>query len=159
VFDPILRRAQDTDLWMRIAADHKIHHIDEALIYRRKRKNSLGANTAKKAKYLLYVADKIADQYPQVSHLRGKRKAIIQSGVARFLAVSEKRLKAIYTAFSAITHAPHLFEAYATLLFVLLPVTDSKLQQLLKLLRNLKRNSVRAHLLELLGDVRTRFIG
>jgi Glycosyltransferases involved in cell wall biogenesis len=42
-FDPNLRRGQDTDLWLRIASEHPVHHVGKPLALKRQRSDSLGA--------------------------------------------------------------------------------------------------------------------
>ena len=129
-FDPSLLRAQDTDMWLRIAGEYPIHHVNEPLVLKRQRGNSLGADVEEKARYLLQVTDKIVDLYPELQPLREKRNAKIYGGVARHLVVSGERVRAIKATLRAICHDPAALKQYATLAFALLPVSTSQLRWL-----------------------------
>lgn len=139
LFDPDLHLGQDTDLWLRIAGEYPIHHVGEPLVLKRQHTDSLGTDIEVKARYLLQVADKIADLYPEIEDLREKRKAKIYSGVARNFSVSGERGKAVKAVLSALRFDPYVFKHHATLVFVLLPVTSSQLQWVRRRVQGLKR--------------------
>jgi glycosyltransferase involved in cell wall biosynthesis len=129
-FDPALRNAQDTDMWLRIVGEYPIHHVNEPLVLKRQRGDSLGADVEEKARYLLRVINKTADLYPELQPLKHKRKAKIYGGVGRHLAVSGERIRALKATLRAICHDPSSIKQYATLAFALLPVSASQLQRL-----------------------------
>jgi glycosyltransferase involved in cell wall biosynthesis len=129
-FDPALLRGQDTDMWLRIAGEYPIHHVNEPLVLKRQRGDSLGADVEEKARYLLQVTDKIVDLYPELEPLQQKRNAKIYGGVARHLAVSGERTRAVKATLRAIRNDPAALKQYATLAFALLPVSTSQLRQL-----------------------------
>lgn len=129
-FDTALLRGQDTDMWLRIAGEYPIHHVSQALVLKRQRADSLGADVEEKAKYLLQVHKKIADLYPELAPLRKKRDAKKYGDIARHLAVSGERVRGLKAAFRAIRHDPSAVKQYATLIFALLPATASQLLQL-----------------------------
>ena len=129
-FDPTLLRGQDTDMWLRIAGEYPIHHVNEPLVLKRQRDDSLGADVEEKARYLLQVTDKIVDLYPELEPLQQKRNAKIYGGVARHLAVSGERTRAVKATLRAIRNDPAALKQYATLAFALLPVSTSQLRQL-----------------------------
>ncbi|MCS4177385.1 glycosyltransferase involved in cell wall biosynthesis [Salinibacter ruber] len=129
-FDPVLLRGQDTDMWLRIAAEYPIHHVDEPLVLKRQRGDSLGADVEEKARYLLRVTDKIVDLYPELEPLQRKRCSKIYGGIARHLVVSGKRTRAVNATLRAIRYDPSALKQYATLMFALLPVSASHLRRL-----------------------------
>jgi glycosyltransferase involved in cell wall biosynthesis len=129
-FDPALLRGQDTDMWLRIAGEYPIHHVNEPLVLKRQRGDSLGADVEEKARYLLQITDKIVDLYPELKPLQQKRNAKIYGGVARHFVISGKRTRAVKATLRAIHHDPTALKQYATLAFALLPVSTSQLRQL-----------------------------
>lgn len=138
LFDPSLPQAEDPDLWLRIAGNHSIHHINEPLVLKRQRNDSLTANFEKNAQYLLRVTDKIADLYPKLRPFRGKRKARVYSGLARNRAVSGERKGAMQAAIRAISHDFYTLSHYLTLVFAVLPVSTSQLQWLREHIQEIK---------------------
>lgn len=130
LFDRSLPQAEDPDLWLRIAGEHSIHHINEPLVLKRQRNDSLTADFEKNARYLIRVTDKIADLYPKLRPFRGKRKARVYSGLARNRAVSGERKGAVQAAIRAISHDFYSLSHYLTLVFAVLPVSSSQLQWL-----------------------------
>jgi len=137
-FDPALLRGQDTDMWLRTAGEYPIHYIDEPLILKRQRVDSLGADVGEKARYLLQVTDKIVDLYPELEPLQGKRRAKIFGGAARHFATSGRRMRALKVALQAICHDPSDPKQYATLAFALLPISASQLGRLRKQIQEAK---------------------
>lgn len=150
LFDPDLRRGQDTDLWLRIASKYPVHHVGKPLALKRQRSDSLGADIEVKAKYLLQVADKVADSHSEVEDLRDRRKARTYSGLARNLSVFGERREAVKAAFRAICFDPYVVKHYATLALSLLPVGPSQLRWVRKRSQGLKR---------LIGRIRERTAG
>lgn len=146
-FDPALLRGQDTDMWLRIAGEYPIHHVDEPLVLKRQRGDSLGADVEEKARYLLRVTDKIVDLYPELEPLQRKRNSKIYGGVARHLVVSGERTRALKATLRAIRHDPSALKQYATLIFALLPVSPSQLRQLRAHIQDAK-SSVQSYLHE-----------
>lgn len=138
IFDPVLRRAQDTDMWLRIAHRFPIHYIDEPLILRREREGSLGGDAEKKTKYLMYVTDKITDSFPELRPYEQRRKSMIRCGMARKLLKQGKRKEAVRMAARAVTSSVRSIEGWATFLFVLVPLPTAQLQKVLDLVRRTK---------------------
>lgn len=138
-FDPVLRRGQDTDMWLRIASAYPIQHIPQPLVLKRHHQESLGADLEKKAQSLLFVTDKIADLYPNLGPLRRRRKAKIHSGLSRNRLVSGNRTGAIKSSLAAISHDPLTLKHHATLGFALLPLRAHQLQWLRKRIQGAKR--------------------
>jgi glycosyltransferase involved in cell wall biosynthesis len=140
-FDTDLLRAQDTDLWLRIAEKYPIHHIREPLIFRREREGSLGSNLDSKLEYLFRVTEKIASRIPTLKPLVGRRKAMILSGIARQYLEQGKREAAIRASLRALTFRPFKLDALATLLFSLFPLPDRFLKQVLRYARTRLRDN------------------
>ena len=143
LFDPALRRGQDTDMWLRVASAYPIQHIPQPLVLKRQHKESLGADIEEKAQSLLSVTDKIADRYPELEPLRRRRKAKIQSGLSRNRLVSGNRTGAIKSALAAISNDPLTLKHHATLGFALLPFGPQKLQWLRERIQETKRKVYR----------------
>lgn len=139
LFDPSLRRGQDTDMWLRIASEYPIQHISHPLVLKRQRGDSLGGDIGEKARSLLYVTDKIADLYPELDSLRRIRKAKVYSGYSRNRLVSGDRMGAIKSALAAITLDPLTLKHHATLGFALLPLGTQQLQWLRERIQGAKR--------------------
>jgi len=138
IFDPVLRRAQDTDMWLRIARQLPIHHIEEPLILRREHNESLGSDPEKKAEYLIYVTDKIASRFPELRPYKKRRKSMIRCGMARKLLKQGKRREAVRMAAWALTDGVYSVEGWATFLFTLTPISTTQLSRLLGLFRRAK---------------------
>jgi len=139
LFDPELRRAQDTELWLRIAHDWPVHHIGEPLIRKRNHGNSLGADAEKKSAYLLQITEKIAQRYPGLRPHRRKRVAMIYARLARRMALKGKRKKAARAALRAIRRDISSLEGYLGVMLAVLPLRQSHLQEIVSLLQGIKR--------------------
>jgi glycosyltransferase involved in cell wall biosynthesis len=139
LFDPRLRRGQDTDMWLRIASAYPIQHIPRPLVLKRQHEESLGADIEKKAHSLLSVTDKIADRYPELDPLRRRRKAKIRSGLSRNRLVSGNRAGAVKSALNAIALDPLTMKHHATLGFALLPFSSRQLRWIRGRIQGAKR--------------------
>jgi glycosyltransferase involved in cell wall biosynthesis len=137
-FDPELRRAQDTDMWLRIVRAYPIQHIREPLAKRRIREGSLGANHEKKSKFLWQVIEKAVERDPELRRLRHKRDAKIRTGRARSCLRGGRRGKAIRAAFQAFLCHPTAQEVYVTLVLVFLPLQNERRQILLEMLQDVR---------------------
>lgn len=143
LFDPALRRGQDTDMWLRIASAYPIQHIPRPLVLKRQHEESLGTDIEEKARSLLSVTDKIADLYPTLDPLRRHRKAKIHSGLSRNRLVSGNRTGAIKSALAALSYDPLTLKHHATLGLALLPFDAQQLQWLRKRIQWAKRKVYR----------------
>lgn len=139
LFDPSLPQGEDLDLWLRIASEYPIQHINEPLVLKRQRDDSLVADFERNARCLLRVTDKIVDIYPRLGPLHTKRKAKVHGGLARNRAVSGERKRALKSAFRAINYDPYTLKHYATLVFALLPFSAQQLQRVRKWIQGAKR--------------------
>lgn len=139
VFDRSLRLAQDTDMWLRIAAEYPIHHVGEPVALVRQGNESLSTDIGGKAKHQFRVSNKIADLYPRLASLRDIRKARIHSGLSRNRAVSGNRVGAVKSALSAISKDPLTLKHHATLGFSLLPFSSRQLHWIREQIQETKR--------------------
>jgi len=138
-FDCSLWQGEDTDMWLRVAAEYPVHHVGEPVALVRQENESLSLGIDEKAKYMLRGADKIADLYPELDPLRKGRKAKIHSGLSRNRLVAGDRLGAVKSALRAISLDPRTPKHHATLGFALLPFGVRQLQWLRKRIQGAKR--------------------
>lgn len=142
-FDRSLRQDQDTDMWLRVAAEYPIHHVGKPVAMVREGNESLTTNIDEKAQHQLRVSDKIADLYPRLARLREARKAKIHSGLSRNRLVSGNRAGAIKSALRAISYDPLTPKHHATLGFALLPLSSRRFRCLRGQIQAAKRNVYR----------------
>jgi len=139
LFDRSLWQAEDSDMWLRIAAEYPIHHVGAPMALMRQGNESLTTDIDEKAEYMLRGTDKIADLYPELHPLRKGRKAKIHSGLSRNRLVSGNRTGAIKSALRAILNDPLTLKHHATLGFALLPLSVRQLQWLREQIQRAKR--------------------
>ena len=139
LFDRSLQQAQDTDMWLRVAAEYPVHHVGEPVALVREGNEGLSTDIDGKAKCMLRDTDKIADLYPELDSLRKSRKAKIHSGLSRNRLVCGNRMGAIESALRAISFNPFTPKHYATLGFALLPLSVRQLQWLRQRSQGVKR--------------------
>lgn len=128
LFDRSLRQAQDTDMWLRVTAEHPIHHVGEPVALVRQGNESLSTDIDGKAQQQLRVSDKISDLYPALASLCEVRKARIHSGLSRNRLFSGNRAGAVKSALNAIALGPLTMKHHATLGFTLLPLSARQLR-------------------------------
>ncbi len=136
-FDPKLLRAQDTDLWLRIAEKYRFHHISDPLVMRRQRDDSLGKSHRKKAMYQMQVTDKAISRSPRLQPLAEKRKAMILASRGRQLLDESRRWEAVWILKKAFMYDPSSLEAQASLVFSLLPLPMWGVQKIIHIARKL----------------------
>jgi len=135
LFDPFLRRAEDTDMWLRILSKFDIFHIPEPLVCKRIRGDSLGANVVKKAEYLFYVTEKISRMFPELKKFKNRKLASIQGNLGFYQAFKENRVTGIKTLLGALKKYPFNKKNILKLLILLLPI---KMQTLDKIRKKIK---------------------
>jgi glycosyltransferase involved in cell wall biosynthesis len=138
-FDPAFLRGQDTDMWLRIAGEYPIHHVNEPLVLKRQRDDSLGANVEEKAHYVLKVHEKIVGLYPELAPLKKKRDAKKYGDVARHLVISGKRTRGLKAALQSVYYDPLAIKQYLTLLFAISPISSYYLKEILEYLKSIKK--------------------
>ena len=138
-FDRSLRQGEDTDMWLRIAAEYPIHHVGEPIAMVRQGNASLSTDIDKKADCMLRGTDKIADLYPEIDSLRKGRKAKIHSGLSRNRLVTGNRTGAVKSALKAISYDPLTLKHHVTLGFALLPLRTQQLRWLREQIQGVKR--------------------
>jgi glycosyltransferase involved in cell wall biosynthesis len=142
-FDPDLLRGQDTDLWLRIAEEYRLHHVDEPLVARRDRSDSLGKSHREKARYLLRVTDKIADRVPSLESFVNERKAMTLATRGRKLLEEGERREAVRMMKFALRYQPASIEVLLTFVFVLTPLPQTILVPILRVARR-ARGTIRS---------------
>jgi len=142
-FDPDLLRGQDTDLWLRIAEEYRLHHVDEPLVARRDRSDSLGKSHREKTQYLIRVTDKIADQIPRLGPFVNERKAMTLATRGRKLLEEGERWEAVRMLKSAVMYQPTSIEVLLTFVFVSIPLPQAILAPILRVARR-ARGTVRS---------------
>jgi len=138
-FDRSLRQGEDTDMWLRIAAEYPIHHVGEPIAMVRQGNASLSTDIDKKADCMLRGTDKIADLYQELDSLRRGRKAKIHSGLSRNRLVTGNRTGAIKSALKAISYDPLTLKHHVTLGFALLPLRTQQFRWLREQIQGVKR--------------------
>jgi len=121
-FDPALPKAQDTDLWLRIAAEYAIHHIPEPLVLKRERGGSVGANGEIKARYLHQITEEIIERYPRLKQLRRKRDALIENYLGTYHLRDGSRQEAIGSFARALRANKFNVKSYVLLLIACAPI-------------------------------------
>lgn len=139
MFDTKLLRAQDTDMWLRIAAKYRLHYVDEPLVARREHADSLGSDHLEKARYLMQVIDKTVSAKPRLRPFANERKAMVMATRGRKLLEERERWTAVRVLIKAVKLSPLSIEIQASLFFVLLPLPVRVLQPVLKVARKLKK--------------------
>jgi glycosyltransferase involved in cell wall biosynthesis len=138
VFDQTLLRAQDTDMWLRIAKQYRIHHVNEPLVARRERADSLGKDHHEKMEYLMRVIDKTASNIPRLQPFVDYRKSKVLITRGRKLLEEGERMEAIRFLIKALKIKFTSVEAQASLLFAILPLPHSALRKLLRIARRFR---------------------
>lgn len=142
-FDPDLLRGQDTDLWLRIAEKYRLHHVDEALVDRRDRSDSLGKSHREKTRYLMRVTDKIAARVPKLEPFVKERKAMTLATRSRKLLEEGERWEAVRMMKSALMYQPASIEVLMTFIFVSIPLPQVILVPILRVARR-ARGTIRS---------------
>lgn len=122
VFDAKLRKAQDTDMWLRIVSRFEIHHIPEPLVNRRFHSSSLSSDHDKKRVYMLMVTSKMVKLFPELKPLERKRIAMLDRQSAKHKLLKGQRRSAIRRYLSSFINDPFNVKAYFELLIYFLPV-------------------------------------
>ena len=130
-FDPALPKGQDSDLWLRTAAVHSVHHLREPLVLTRKRRESVASNAEDKAVYLRQITKKMIDAYPRLEKYRAEREAMIESYVGLYLLRKGERGRASRCFIKAISLYGRDVKSYILLIVSLIPVENQTMSALL----------------------------
>lgn len=120
-FDESLLIGQDTDMWLRIAAEYPIHRLGFPSILVRRRSDSVSFSKERKAAYLHRVTNKMAERYPRLGNLKKKRTAMIESRLGVYFLLKEKRKEALQASLRAIQNDLSSLRSYIVLVLSLLP--------------------------------------
>src|SRR5690606_14393462 len=85
MFDPHFRKAQDMELWLRVASKYSFHFVDHPLVDKMETFGSLGSNKLEKSKFMLQALDRIEELHPRLRKYRNKREAIIFYTIGLYL--------------------------------------------------------------------------
>ncbi|MFB6225634.1 MAG: glycosyltransferase family 2 protein, partial [Candidatus Paceibacteria bacterium] len=73
LFDVRLKKREEVDMWLRIFSTYRVQHIDDYLVYKRERKDSLGSNGPETVRYTKKVIEKSVNRFQQLEPLKHKR--------------------------------------------------------------------------------------
>jgi glycosyltransferase involved in cell wall biosynthesis len=138
-FNPDLRVGQDTDLWLRVAAEHPVHALQHPLVTKRDRSDSVSSDMVRKVKYLRRITDRIVRMYPRLKPLRPKRLAILEGYLVWHWLRKNDAAKARRAVWRALQHDPYAVENYVLLAVTLLPVSARRMRSLLRALGKVHR--------------------
>jgi glycosyltransferase involved in cell wall biosynthesis len=130
-FDPALLKGQDTDLWLRMAAEYPIHHVPKPLVLKRERPGSVGADSEAKAEYLHRITDKLIALHPHLKQLERRRNAHIGYFLGSYhLREGRRRQAAVAFAKSVALDATY-WKSYVQLVISCIPLRHEKTNKLL----------------------------
>jgi hypothetical protein len=138
-FDPGLPVAQDTDMWLRIAGEFRLHKIPDSLIYKRDRRDSLAADRPEKSKYLMRVVDNIVSLYPELNPYAKYRYARIYNSLNIYYINRGRRLKAVKFAFRALRYNMKNVRYHMYVLLSIMPVPLHYIKRMMVRLRKINQ--------------------
>jgi len=130
-FDPEILKGQDTDLWLRIAAEWPIHHLPVPLVVKRSREESVSADMPAKIRYLREITDRIAERYPRLESYRDRRHAMLSELLIRSWLQQGKKRRAREEALRTLRAGPITFPAVVLFILSILPISASSVQAIL----------------------------
>jgi glycosyltransferase involved in cell wall biosynthesis len=139
-FDPSIPIGQDTDLWLRIAAEHSIHHLSVPLTIKRSRSDSVSEDMVEKVKYLRTITDRLADQYSRLESLQEQRQAILSGRLARFWLRRGNREKAWKEALRALRENPTSIHAFSFVALTMMPLPTPQIIQIVQGLGKVRKS-------------------
>lgn len=140
LFDPNLKKAQDTDMWIRITGMFRIHHISKPLIKRLDNPNSLSSNFDSKFKYLLSVIEKSTQNYRHLKQYKKNKLSLLHFRYSKKLLLKGYNKQAFSELMKSVKYNPLNFKYYFLFLFTFIPYSYFlffKSKQYLKKLFNL----------------------
>jgi glycosyltransferase involved in cell wall biosynthesis len=138
-FDPDIPKGQDTDLWLRIVAGHRIHHLPEPLVVKRRRAGSVGENIPEKVEYLREITDRMAEVYPRLEPLRELRHGMLSEKLSRYWLERGDQNQSRNHALEALYSQPSSITAISLFLLSLFPLSSEKSADLLRNMGNARR--------------------
>jgi glycosyltransferase involved in cell wall biosynthesis len=130
-FTPAILKGQDTDLWLRVAAKHPIHHLPTPLVIKRVREGSVGSDMVEKVQYLRKIADRFAEKYSRLAPLRDRRHGILSEFLARHWIRRGNRREAQLEAIRALRTNPGSVKALLLVVLSLLPFSSEWIDRVL----------------------------
>ena len=130
-FDPAIPKGQDTDLWLRIATEHPIHHLPTPLIVKRVREESVSSDMVEKVQYLRRIADRFAEKYSRLAPLRDRRHGILSELLARHWLLQGDKRQARSEAIQAVRKHPSSARALLLAVLSALPFSSEWLEKIL----------------------------
>jgi len=137
-FDPALPKGQDSDLWLRTAAEYPVHHLSEPLVLVKTRRGSVASNAEEKVKYLHQITDKLVERYPRLEGKRKKREAHLEYYLGNYLLQKGRRREAAEAFARSITSDPSYWKSYVQTLIAGLPLGERRTKEVLRLMRKAK---------------------
>jgi len=137
-FNPSILKGQDTDLWLRIAAEWPIHHLPAPLVVKRIRKGSVSADMPAKVRSLREITDRIAERYPRLEPYRERRHAMLSELLIRAWLQQGERRGARNEALQTIRTRPISFHIVVLFFISLLPLSEEEIRRLLGILGQIR---------------------
>jgi glycosyltransferase involved in cell wall biosynthesis len=130
-FDPEILKGQDTDLWLRIAAEWSVHHLPVPLVVKRIREESVSADMPTKIRYLREITDRIAERYPRLESYRDRRHAMLSELLIRTWLQQGKKRRAREEVLRTLRAGPVTFPTVVLFILSILPISASSAQAIL----------------------------
>lgn len=123
VFDPDVKFNEDSEFWLRVAAEFPIQHIPQALMEKRVWMGSLGSGTYKLENIacLEEISRRMLSKYPALQKVSGKRQARIDLATGTHWLDSGEKTKAAQHLLQAVVNDPTRAKAWVYLLVSHLP--------------------------------------
>jgi glycosyltransferase involved in cell wall biosynthesis len=136
LFDPSLRRAEETEFWYRVFCVGFVWHLNEHLAYKRISKNSLSSDMEIMAPFVIMGANKFISMHPEIAPLLKKKEAELSFTIAKDkLFYKKKRREARFFLTKSLSLNPWNVNVLVVLLASLIPfLNDSHLLHRLKAL-------------------------
>ena len=141
-FDPALPKGQDSDLWLRTAAEYPVHHLPEPLVLVKTRPGSVASNAEEKVKYLHQITDKLVEMYPRLEGKRNEREAHLEYYLGNYLLQKGRRRDAAKAFARSITLDPLYWKSYVQMLISGIPVSEREVRRIMRLMRRAKNLAI-----------------
>jgi len=145
-FDPDLPKGQDSDLWLRTAAEYPVHHLSEPLVLVKTRRGSVASNAEEKVKYLYQITDKLVEKYPRLEKIRDEREAHLEYYLGNYLLQNGRRCEAAKAFARSVSLDPSYWKSYVQMVISGIPVGERKAKGILRMMKKIKRYSERVFL-------------
>ena len=136
-FDSSLPKGQDSDLWLRTAAEYPVHHLPESLVLVKTRRGSVASNAEEKVRYLHQITYKLVQMYPRLKKRKSQRKAHLEYYRGNYLLREGRRHEAMRAFAKSIALDATYWRNYIQMLVACIPVGKRRTQAILRVLRRI----------------------